>query len=224
MKLNCARSIIIATCVAMGITSVAIAQVDGMAEISVTLTPPPGEGGKYMPGQAITAAIDATLTDEPSNGQLIALRGIQMDYSLSVDVVLPGAMSFSNLSALYAPFPNLPVPAAVYIGTQYIPGMMLELHADEPVELGTIAFNAIEPDVNTVGILDYVNFNAGDPNFGFALSFGFGVDPDDPIRGWTFENGHLYGDQFAEVPTAPDPATLVLLGLGAVAVVRRRRA
>ncbi|MFQ5415260.1 MAG: PEP-CTERM sorting domain-containing protein [Phycisphaerae bacterium] len=169
----------------------------------------------YEPGQAITATIEATLLTPPPGDQQVLLRGIQLDFQQSTGVVLPDMMTFA-VPQDYVVFPQLPRPAAIWPGTA--PGDMLSLPLGTAVPLGAITFNAGEGN----GALDIVNLGATDPNFGFDLTFGFGIEPNDPITSWRFDTGELTGDQSATVPV-PEPATLLLLLVGAASVCRRRR-
>ena len=76
--------------------------------------------------------------------------------------------------------------------------------------------------IDAIATLDVAN--AGDANidFGGLLQFGWGVDEDDPITNWRFNTGELSGGTY-DIVTTPEPATLVLVVIGAVAGLRRRR-
>ena len=211
-------AVVIALSLVLGVATVANAQ--GGADISFTLD----SAGPYPTGQAIHAEIFATLTEAPANDQNVWFRGMQMDYQMSSDVTLPLAMDW-HLAAqpLYAAFPELPIPAAVYTSTVPVEAFMIRLDdIGVAVSLGTIDINASDAE-GVLGILDWANGTSADPNEGFNLNFGFGVDPLDPITNWRFNTGELGGAQFAEIPTVPEPATLALLVIGAVAGLRRRR-
>jgi hypothetical protein len=54
------------------------------------------------------------------------------------------------------------------------------------------------------------------------------LDPSDPFTFWTFQEwastGNNWSTQITEITVVPEPATLALMGIGAIMMVRRRRA
>ncbi len=69
--------------------------------------------------------------------------------------------------------------------------------------------------------LDALNADETDPNFGGELRFGFGDD--DPITIWRAEFGDIAGGTFDFLAGVPEPSTLMLLVLGAGALLRGGR-
>ena len=75
--------------------------------------------------------------------------------------------------------------------------------------------------------------NTDDANFGMVIDFGFGTGPGDPVTKWASASQDTnlqvdapitYGPGGPLTLTViPEPATLVLLGLGGLAALRRRR-
>lgn len=113
-------------------------------------------------------------------------------------------------------FPALPQPNMVWIPFFLPSGLMINL-SDGPQFLGWITFNTTDVD----GILSVADPTETDPNFGMSLKFGFGVDDDDPLTDWRFDNAGLIGDNRVDIPVVPEPATLALLALVAAATRRR---
>jgi hypothetical protein len=72
-------------------------------------------------------------------------------------------------------------------------------------------------------LLDVMNSDSvGDVNSGAQVTYGFGIDPNDPRLDLRANEGALSGGQLRFI-VIPEPATLILLGLGGVAAAMRRR-
>jgi hypothetical protein len=79
------------------------------------------------------------------------------------------------------------------------------------------------PAVPGVYLLDVMNSDSvGDVNLGAQVTYGFGIDPSDPRLDLRANEGNLSGGQLS-FTVIPEPATLILLGLGGVAAAMRRR-
>ena len=78
----------------------------------------------------------------------------------------------------------------------------------------------LDVTVNGSGWLDVLN-PVDDDNLGAWARFGYNLEEDDPVVDWRGFTGELTGGRlFMEVP---EPASVVLLALGGLAVFRRRR-
>ena len=165
----------------------------------------------YDPGQPITVSIFANMTEQPINDPVL-LRGIQFDFTATdPQIGLPGSMDIVNPEGLYAEFEDLPNPSSVWPLPQPIPGAMIELILDTDVLLGTVDITA-QDEIGTTRTLDIAT----------SLTFGFGVEKDDPIIEWQTNQGDLTGGTL-DITTVPEPATIGLLLLAAGVRPRRSR-
>ena len=94
----------------LGVVSYANAGAAGAADVTLQAS----MANPVAPGAALSFDIFATMTEVPSDGQVVALRGMQLDYSnTSGEIGLPPEMDFVNpFPGLYAEFEELPVPAS----------------------------------------------------------------------------------------------------------------
>lgn len=215
----------LALCAVLGFASV----VNAGAVVSLVPTNP-GVGGTYSGGEQFT--VDVNITSDQS----LQPRLLGFDFSVTDPAITlmgpdvtggPGGvpdgipefvfdMSTAFVSsALYNPFPNFPRPQVVYSSQTGIPGFVLQMNAGQPFHAGSLTIK-LPTDPGTY-VLDAMNATDQDVNHGARIDFDF-VNR----TSLTAFNGLLTGGQH-EFVVIPEPATLVLLGLGGVAAAMRRR-
>ena len=211
------QGLISAVIVVLGAVSNANAGATGHAVIDLV----PDFPGPVPDGSPLHFEITATMTEAPVNAD-VALRGMQLDYSATAVVIdLPASMDYVNPAGLYAEFEDLPVPASAWVLPNPILPFMVVLELGEPVLLGSV--DVIAQKFSSIETLDVANAGEPDINFGGSLKFGFGVDDDDPITDWRFNTGELSGGTYDIDTLTPEPATMALVVIGALAGFRRRR-
>jgi len=107
---------------------------------------------------------------------------------------------------------------ANYTGLDPIPGFILDL-TDTPTEVGNYDFT-----FNSPGALNVVGLPNDDGSRDVGLYFQTGFDADvetyNMLKGNILPSGQ--SDTAGNLPLTPEPASLGLLGLGALALLRRR--
>jgi hypothetical protein len=137
--------------------------------------------------------------------------------------ILPGV--FVSTTAGHTDFSNVgDGPVSTVWASTSAGSAMFFFNADVPVHVGAMVINVPEDAALGMYTLDLLNSTAQDINSGAAIQFDF----DNPTD-WGVFNGMVdYGPGAgvsgpATFEVIPEPMTLVLLGLGGVAALRRRR-
>ena len=196
------------------------------AEIDLRPTPPVPPGG-YLPDTLVN--IDVFFVDTGNPQGDISFRGIQLDFTDTTGTLtypgedgIPGNDDddkFTWWRGKYdvgAIFPDLPTPAWLFPATHGVPEFQITMPDDGEVWIGEINVNVGADG----GILDVMNGDEPDVNLGAWARFGWGFE-DDPVVTWRAYTGELTGGQL-HLPTIPEPGTMILLGVGGMAFLRRR--
>ena len=144
----------------------------------------------------------------------------------------PSTGAYADFSNLGYGTPLVPFPPAMYYSQSSDFGDMLEFQAGVATRLGGILVTLPEEPGDYT--LDLLNPPAGEQpsiNNGMVFDFGFGATGEDPVTKWASasQDGDdelliSYGAGGPLILTVvPEPTTLVLLGLGGIAALCRRR-
>ncbi len=203
------------------------------ARIDLRPTPPIPPGG-YQPGTDVQ--VDVFLVDTGNPQGNIQFRGVFLDFSDSPPWAgEPGTLTYPDLDGPGPQMANsfywinpftiggclpcrLPQTSWVYPLPTPNPLFQITLPNNGEVQLGHLFV-----DVGTQGgVLDAVNDDVADPNFGARVDFGFG-GAGDPVTTWRAFTGDITGGVL-ELPVIPEPTSCLLLALGASALFIKRKA
>jgi hypothetical protein len=210
-------------CLVLGVASIANAG----ALLEIDLVPSANAAnpvGWYDPGETVDFSVFMS-TDRgvPTQARLITIGFHDTDPALTF-VGTEFGWDWSTLAsnALYSKFLEYPRVNVTYQSTDPIAGFILEIPADGALLLGggqviaPMADGAYALDVLNVGGFEPGGGGGGNLNQTARLDFDF----DNPTT-WTAYTGEITGQP--GMINVPEPATLALLALGGVAVLRRRR-
>ncbi len=200
------------------------------ARLDLRPTPSVPPGG-YQPGTDVR--VDVFLIDTGNPQGNILLRGAFLDFSDSattftyLDPDGPGPLwngefDWDNefgFSCGAAGCSMLPQASWVY--PLPTPNSLFQITIPDG---GEVLLGHLIVDVGTQGgVLDALNDDVADPNFGARVDFGFG-GPNDPVTTWRAFNGDITGGVL-ELPVIPEPTSLVLItcAAGFLGLCRRKR-
>lgn len=201
-----------------------------LAGLRVDLRPvqaPPGPDG-YTSGSVVD--IDVFLVDTGNPQGDIALRGVFLDFTDSdaaftypdpdgAGPLVAGDFSWINPFTVGATFPSLPQVSWVYPLPTAMPIFQIVVPDNGEVQLGSLKVNIGQNGLPFFQILDAMNDDSADPNFGASVTFGFG-GPGDPVTTWRAFDGQLTGGTLNMSIPEPGCALLLLVG-GLMRVLRR---
>jgi len=208
------------------ITFVGASAVQGGAVVSLI----PENPGPYSGGETFDVGL---WLSQDSGGSDIYLRGIRFDFNASDPAIALNSFAWNTSSTYFcqelglceqipfiAEFPRLDDADRAVVNLVYLGGQQRYLDQVILPEIGALLVGHLRislPVVTGQYDLDAMNAETADgTNVGAGVDFGF-----EHRTIWIPDNG-LSGGQYTFV-VVPEPATLMLLGLGGVAATMRRR-
>lgn len=224
------RRISAATMVVVALGSGVSAALAGM-RIDLRADPPVPPGG-YEPNSIVDLQVYYVDTGNPQGN--ILFRGLFLDFNDSPPwggapgtfTYLGGGSSPSPGGDLYFGWVNMfgigmlpPLPNTSWIYPLSTPNPLFQITLPDN---GEVYAGHIYINVGTAGgTVDVTNDDVADPNWGARADFGFG-GPNDPVTTWRAYTGELTGGVL-ELPVVPEPASVVMVGIGLVYALRAKR-
>lgn len=206
------------------------------AGLRIDLRPnPPVPPNGYQPNTLVD--VDFFLVDTGNPQGAIQTRGVLLDFLDSPPWGgAPGTLTYPDpdgtgplwanmfnwinpFTICYGPcFGGLPQTSWVYPLPTPNPLFQITVPDNGEVQIGDLKVNV----GSAGGVLDAMNDDNPDPQFGARVDFGFG-GAGDPVTTWRAFNGDITGGVLA-LPVVPEPTSCLLLALGASALFINRKA
>ena len=191
-------------------TFVAVVSAASIAAADIFVDLRPDQAGPYTPGELVN--VDVWFVDDgsghPDNAGDISFRALQLDFEATdATLGLAADFDFEDPSGANTLFPSLPRPELIWPFPDPDPELQITLPVD-----GDVLIGSIDVTVNDSGWLDAITGDEMTPGSGALVGF--------DGHFWSPATGELTGGRLWMA--LPEPASVALLALGALALRRRR--